>query len=102
MQFQELMQLPYQELVAEVLRQAPQGTWYAKRDWLETQYTPQQIAEMYYKLYLQLVEFTPDDQLENPAADDLRDVMDIFCIITKHELIENLIRGKSNVVDSAQ
>ena len=44
------MELPWQEFLEEVLLDGPKTTWYATRDWLKTQYTPEQIAEMYVKL----------------------------------------------------
>jgi hypothetical protein len=52
MQYEELMQLPCQEFLDQVLREGPKDcVWMNVRDWLETQYTPQQIAAMYCKLY---------------------------------------------------
>lgn len=77
--YQELLQLPYQEFLTEVLRDAPKRcTWRAISSWLEKNYTSEQISEMYLKLYKQLVEFTPDNMEEDPSADPLRDKMDIF------------------------
>ena len=45
MNYEQLINLPWQEFLDEVLRDGPKDTtWYAKSDWLEAQYTPEQIA----------------------------------------------------------
>lgn len=66
------------------------------RNWLDENYSQQQIAEMNAKLYRQLCIFTPDDRVEDPAADDLRDQMDVFCYAGSHELNEKAIRQVVN------
>jgi hypothetical protein len=90
--YQELLQLPYQEFLDEVLRPAPKNcTWYHVRGWLEENYTPEQIAAMYAKLYSQLVDFTQTEP-EDERAEPLRDQMDIFWYATKKELLEEAIK----------
>ena len=88
--YQELLKLPYKEFLEEVLRPAPKNcTRHAVRDWLEEQYTQDQLEEMYCKLYRKLTELTPDDRDEDPAAEILRDEMDVFWFAVKnHKLLE--------------
>ena len=93
MNYEQLINLPWQEFLDEVLRDGPKDTtWYAKSDWLEAQYTSEQIAHMYVKLHKQLIVFTPDNKLEDVKADYLRDNMDIFCYATEQELIEKYLK----------
>lgn len=90
--YQELLQLPYQEFLEEVLRPAPKDcTWMKVRDWLEETYTPEQIAEMYAKLYSQLVDFTQSEP-EDERAEPLRDHMDVFWYATTRKLLEDAIQ----------
>jgi hypothetical protein len=95
MQYEELMQLPYQEFLDEVLRDRPKDcVWTDVADWLATQYTAQQIAAMYGKLYEQLIIFTPDesdDKEDLEAADQLRDQMDVFCYATTNKEINKVL-----------
>lgn len=90
--YQELLQLPYQEFLEEVLRPAPKNRpWMEVREWLEEHYTLEQVAEMYGKLYEQLVEFTQSEP-ENERTESLRDHMDVFWYATKKELLEEVIK----------
>ena len=88
MQYEDLIQLPVAQFLAEALRDHPDGSWHEIQKWLEKKYTPEQIAAMYAKLYVQLVEYTPDGKEEDPRAELLRDQMDIFWYATKIKLIE--------------
>jgi hypothetical protein len=93
MQYDELMRLSYQEFLDEVLRDSPKDcTWMDVRDWVETQYMPQQIATMYCKLYKQLIIFTPDDDEESSEADLLRAQMDIFWYAAPVEEIDKILQ----------
>ena len=92
MNYEQLMELPWEEFVAQVLQNGPKNTtWYEVRDWLKTQYTAEQIAHMYVKLDKQLLYFVNNPG--NPKEDELRDCMDIFWYSTKQELIEQLLDG---------
>lgn len=95
--YQTLMQLPYQEFLAEVLRGAPRDcVWRAVSEWLEERYTQEQLEEMYCKLYDKLVELTPDDADEDPAAEPLRDEMDVFWFaVRNHKNIESKIKERN-------
>ena len=100
--YQELLQLPYQEFLDEVLRDAPKNcTWHEVASWLGKQYSNQQIAEMNAKLYKQLCIFTPDNADEDPAADPLRDEMDIFWRAGDHELNEHAIHTVLKEMDKS-
>lgn len=103
MQYDQLMQLPWQQFLEEVLRECPKNTtWYDTRDWLKTQYTPQQIAEMYVKLDKHLMYMIPYSKEEEPQADHLRDYMDIFWYATESELIEKLLGEQNESIDSTR
>jgi hypothetical protein len=88
MQYEDLMQLPHAKFLAEVLRDHPDGSWHNTQKWLMGKYTPEQIAAMYAKLYVQLVEYTPDGEEEDSRAELLRDQMDIFWYATTLELVD--------------
>lgn len=85
------MKLPYDQFLAEVLRDHPDGTWHQTSNWLSSKYTPKEIAEMYAKLHQQLVIWSPYDREEGPEADLLRDQMDIFWYATSRKEIEKAL-----------
>ena len=91
--YQKLLQLPYQDFIAKVLQEAPNNcTWTEISDWLSNQYTPEQIAEMYAKLYNQLcILYAIEDDF---AANDLRYKMDIFWYAGDSQLNEKAIIKK--------
>jgi hypothetical protein len=79
MQFQNVIKLPYKQFLAEVLREAPQDcTWREVSDWLHSQYSVEEIAQMNGLLYKQLCIMTQTEEGDNEEADVLRDHMDYF------------------------
>jgi hypothetical protein len=99
--YDELMSLPYQEFLVEVFRDGPtQCTWHTLCGWLEENFSDEQIAEMNAKLYIQLCLLTPDGAEEDPAADPLRERMDIFWYagdtrLNEKAMLKTLSQGKT-------
>ena len=66
MDFDQLIQLPYEQVLEEIYQNyiSPDLTWPAKRDYLEQSYSQNQIIEIYLKIGLQLSSIKEDKKYD--------------------------------------
>jgi hypothetical protein len=92
MEFSQLIQLSYQELLEILLREAPKGTWYDIRDWLNEHYSAEEIGQMYVVFYRALDQLIQDGEGDTITADNLRNNMDVFWYAGDLKVTEQAIR----------
>ena len=81
--YDRLMEMPWEKFLVEVLRDAPENDTYREAArWLAGRFSQEQIIGMYAKLYAQLADFVFTDPRNinkyYEKEDYLRDQMDVF------------------------